>query len=772
MPDFIIGAKRRATKPPFYTPILPGSSPLVHRLKASFPFNEGTGGVVNDATHGANHLTVVGTKIWTPAPKTGLGPTLYFDGTNYTTNPQTIYMDGLGHTVSCRVVIDSTIATLTNNWVWGLFGIGSGALRSSLFYNASYSVFNNFAGLNTTGQGFTPGVVYDIVVTSDKVTQSLYINGVLATSRANANPIQAGFYALRPGFGNAPDGTNNKPFGGWMDALHLWDRALDPSEVAQLTVAPFLPIPSVSGLRKLYPGNASRTGAAANAYTMAGPTVGGVGVLSPPFTVQTSPAFGTISGTCTITPNDGGAGGTFTPSSVIVSTSAPNATFTYTPAATGSVIVNVTNTGGLTNPASISMAVLGYAVPTGTIALTDTNLVYAPGVWRSAGGSPSAMVTNNPGAYLEGVVTGTFHLGVQYDTTPQTAAGIPAGEYPVIGVSIDNAPIQTYQLSPSLTKQGLATFGTNGTHYFRIYHLRSSQAIDRWGTVSTDPASQLRLTNLLVDSGASTLTYPLNQSKRMLFFGTSITEGIATDALGASTLWGNNALWGYAPFVADALQAEYGQIGFGGSSLQQGVAVSNIPQMYYCSAADYSPGPSHDSPIPQVGNQSWQHYDSQHSRLVSGLFSPMPDYVVLEYGTTDVNRPIATNLYDPLNVNGAFGLWPTMRAAMAPTSWLFHLIPFTSADRTILQTVAAAYALVDPYFALIDPGLDLTGGLGGGQSGLPYPDPTPSYLSYGSTHPHLYGSAKVAARIAARIQAVVAPHGSGGGHSRSLKRGR
>lgn len=69
--------------------------------------------------------------------------------------------------------------------------------------------------------------------------------------------------------------------------------------------------------------------------TLSGPSSGFVNVASTDFIVALSPEGGSVAGTVTVTPSDGGAGGTFTPSSVGLTTASPSATFTYTPNSTG-----------------------------------------------------------------------------------------------------------------------------------------------------------------------------------------------------------------------------------------------------------------------------------------------------------------------------------------------------------------------------------------------------------------------------------------------------
>jgi len=91
----------------------------------------------------------------------------------------------------------------------------------------------------------------------------------------------------------------------------------------------------------------------AASYTLSGPSSGNVGTPSTNFTVAL-PTGAPVAGTLTVTPNDGGAGGTFTPTSVALTTGTPSATFTYTPSSTGTKTISVTNNGGLTDPGALS----------------------------------------------------------------------------------------------------------------------------------------------------------------------------------------------------------------------------------------------------------------------------------------------------------------------------------------------------------------------------------------------------------------------------------
>lgn len=92
-------------------------------------------------------------------------------------------------------------------------------------------------------------------------------------------------------------------------------------------------------------------GGAATATTLSGPSSGTVSVASTDFTVG---ANGTITGTVTVTPGDAADGGTFTPTTVAISSGTPTATFTYTPASTGVKTISISDDGGLTDAGSLS----------------------------------------------------------------------------------------------------------------------------------------------------------------------------------------------------------------------------------------------------------------------------------------------------------------------------------------------------------------------------------------------------------------------------------
>jgi hypothetical protein len=112
-------------------------------------------------------------------------------------------------------------------------------------------------------------------------------------------------------------------------------------------------------------------------YSVSGPTSGNVGVASTNFTL--TPAATT---TDTVTPSDGGAGGTFTPTSLSWAASAAAKTFTYTPATTGPISLTVTSANGgviTGSPLSYTAAASGPP-PTGTSVIPSISFQFAAAI--------------------------------------------------------------------------------------------------------------------------------------------------------------------------------------------------------------------------------------------------------------------------------------------------------------------------------------------------------------------------------------------------------
>lgn len=122
----------------------------------------------------------------------------------------------------------------------------------------------------------------------------------------------------------------------------------------------------------------SGTGAA-TALLISGPSSGAVSVASTNFTVA---ANGALSSSVTVTPSDSSGGGTFTPSSLLLSSGSTSGTFTYTPASTGTKSITLSNNGGLSNPSAATytsnapgvgtLQLVGFKLWTGTLQTSIT----------------------------------------------------------------------------------------------------------------------------------------------------------------------------------------------------------------------------------------------------------------------------------------------------------------------------------------------------------------------------------------------------------------
>jgi hypothetical protein len=100
----------------------------------------------------------------------------------------------------------------------------------------------------------------------------------------------------------------------------------------------------------------------ATAVTISGPTNGANGTASTNFTVG---ADGVITGSLIVTPNDASAGGTFTPTTVTLTSGSSTGTFTYTPYQPGRKTISVTNSQSLTNPSALPYSVYGTSLAIG-----------------------------------------------------------------------------------------------------------------------------------------------------------------------------------------------------------------------------------------------------------------------------------------------------------------------------------------------------------------------------------------------------------------------
>lgn len=204
-----------------------------------------------------------------------------------------------------------------------------------------------------------------------------------------------------------------------------------------------------------------RSSPAATATTLSGPASGTNGVASANFTVG---ANGTITGTVTVTPADAANGGTFTPTTVAISSGTPTATFTYTPASAGSKTISISDNGGLTDAASLTYTSNAASV-TATGSLASMSLV-AP--TSSATGSAAAtgslsgiaIVAPTASATVGNIATGSL-ASIQLSPPAAIATGSASATGSIRSITLA-APTAT--ASSSVSGSGTLTFPlTNNT---------------------------------------------------------------------------------------------------------------------------------------------------------------------------------------------------------------------------------------------------------------------------------------------------------------------
>jgi lysophospholipase L1-like esterase len=384
------------------------------------------------------------------------------------------------------------------------------------------------------------------------------------------------------------------------------------------------------------------------------------------------PTGTTIPTPVTVTFSDNSGGGSFAPASVQLSTENPSATTSYTPSSIGNKSISTTNSGSLANPSSVSLSVVVATVT--RILPTDTKLIRSPYNWTTRNGY---LETNNSGAYIKLKFTGVS-LTLNQDLTHLTSASVSAGNYPTLRWSVDNGTWTTRLLTSSDTTLTIANGLSAGTHTCTLWVNSLSFNIERW----TTPLSSVRFNYFDVAIGEQFLQAD-SLTQKAVFFGDSITEGISLNAGTNATHSANQA---FSAMLADTLQVEYAQIGFG--FLGWNATGSGVPAF-----------PS-----------SW----NLQAQGLSRSFSPAPDMVFVNLGTNDNND---------VNVQTAIATWlPQARSAFGTSTKIFIIVPFGRYVVSGIQAAFTAYKLANPNdnTYLIDLGTSASIGLVSGSTANQY----------------------------------------------------
>lgn len=446
--------------------------------------------------------------------------------------------------------------------------------------------------------------------------------------------------------------------------------------------------------------------AAASNITLSGPASGIVGNASNNFTVG---ADGAITGTVVVTPSDAAQGGTFAPTSVSITSATPTASFTYTAASAGTKSISVTNNGSLGNPVALSYA----ATTSGSGAVfapTNANIYFSPGNWYSNGvggmqannirAASTLAWSNMRGSYLKFKSTGTTAIALAINTA--TLAAVNAAGCPQIAWSVGGSAPQSQLLASGNSSLVLA-IGLDTTKTYEVFVWFRGVYITQDGDTAANydtPNNRFQFTSVNLDTGG-TLSKPTIKPCIQYSFGDSITEGDLSNG-GPRSATSQDANLVYPWYLAEALSAEVGIIGFYGKTWGW-------------------------------FNGSWSNYASGFSRLISGVLSPAPDFITVNYGENDGSPGPASSV-----------VTATLAAvtAAAPNAKCFLFVPFSGKARTNLSaaTLPSSWRLVDLNRSEMAPGN--------------------TQWSYDGQHPNAKGHANLGALAAGTIVPLLSTFGA------------
>jgi lysophospholipase L1-like esterase len=234
-----------------------------------------------------------------------------------------------------------------------------------------------------------------------------------------------------------------------------------------------------------------------------------------------------------------------------------------------------------------------------TIAPNNAAIVYSPYNWSVAANTASSI---NAGAYFRTLFTGatcTLNFTVTNNTAPVSQI-----YYRVDGYEVQSPWTRT-AVAATLALTIPADTATNAYHLLECVIKSTSETLNRWNAPSN---TAVILNSLTLDSGA-TLVAPLTYSKRLIFYGDSITEGVrTTNSTAASDTDRNDVMTSWAWETARHLNAEFAIIGFGAT----GLTVSGSGN------------------VPTLANS--------YNFIMAGVsrsFTPVPDMILLNEGTND-----------------------------------------------------------------------------------------------------------------------------------------
>ena len=474
--------------------------------------------------------------------------------------------------------------------------------------------------------------------------------------------------------------------------------------------------------------------ASATSYSLSGPSSVIVGQASSAFTVSDN---GQTASAVTITPSDGGAGGSFTPSTAVFPAGSQSSqSFTYTAASAGSKTISTTNGGSLTNPASLTVTALSLT----TVAVSSTSFHYSPLNWSGDTGRGGSVwrSTWNPGAYLE----------MQFTTS---SVASPTANMIFSSNGSTSAKVHFY-LNGSLvdayvTASGSVALGSYlqpNTAYRLLMVLNRSTQAQRWNY----NINAVRVMGFQVDTADVFTSIPYGSWGELV--GDSITEGVgaAGDGSGAT-----DNVYDYSFEVGQALRAQgydYAVSANGGSGfLETGDSGADIPAYYAVSGGTYSEAASRWDKV----DQGVSTFDSAGHTSGWGATGQDPAFILVNYNYNEALQ--SASLTD---LNTSIQGWLAAQRAAAPSAQIVMLVPpglraYQSGGKVayanLVGTATAAYLAAhttDTRTSVVDLGATLSANLN-----------SQGYVNTDGIHPNTLGHAMIAPRVLAAINAAIAP---------------
>ncbi|MFM0663325.1 SGNH/GDSL hydrolase family protein [Paraburkholderia sediminicola] len=483
----------------------------------------------------------------------------------------------------------------------------------------------------------------------------------------------------------------------------------------------------------------------ATAYTLTGPTTAYQGVASSNFTVAPN---GSISSAVTVTPSDGGAGGTFIPASVVFAVgNNDSVTFAYTPAVSGNITISSSNSGSLADPSPLTLS----ATAATQVPVNSTAFKFSPGNWKGdtgRGGSVYRQTWNNGAYFVFTWLASASPLAILQ--LPNTSTGCTLSYF------LNGVPTFNVAATGSITLSGVAPSSMNTLVVFA----RNSPQLSRWN----NGTNTFQVRGVIIDS-ASSLGSPPTGNPWALIVGDSITEGIlANNGV-------DDNLSDYSYLTGQALQAvgyDYCVSACGYSGwLQPGDSAGDVPGYYVVSGSSGGSGGTYNG-----SSSRWNKIDQGISLLDTngqisayGALNTPPGLILINYMTNEALK--SANLSDAqASVTQALA---ALRAS-APLAVIVVLMPFglqysatyPQTYVTALRQGVGAYQASHPFdtrISLVDFGVGLATTLNNAQ-----------FATGNFVHPSVAGHALVAPRVTrAVMDALNAAKGQQAGPIRYLQ---